>query len=73
MIFLRYLIKTLIYKYLNVTFHHQWPSLFILHMDLESQIVNSSDASSNNFDFDSETLHCTPINTMIDNFLEAPK
>jgi len=32
-----------------------------------------NDASSNNFDFDSEELHCTPIDLMIHNFLEAPK
>jgi hypothetical protein len=54
MILLRNLIKTPLYKYLNVTIHHQWPSLFTLHMNSKSQIVNSSDASFNNFDSNSE-------------------
>jgi hypothetical protein len=58
---------------LNVIVDHQWASLFTLHMDLEFQILNSSDASSNNFYFDNEELHCSLTNSMIHNFLEAPK
>ncbi len=50
MIVLQNLIKTPLYKYLNVTIHHQWASLFILHMDLKSQILNFSDTSFDNFD-----------------------
>jgi hypothetical protein len=58
---------------LNVTIHHQRAIFFTLHMDLESQILNSSDASFDNVYSDSEKLHCTPIDLMIHNFLEAPK
>ncbi len=70
---LRNLIKTPLYKDLNVIIHHQWANLFTLHMDLESQIFYFSDALSNNFDSNSEELHCTSIDLMIHNFLEAPK
>jgi hypothetical protein len=48
--------------------HHQWASLVILHMDLESQIFNYTRASSDNFDFNDEKIHCTPINLMIHYF-----
>ncbi len=58
---------------MNVSIHHQWASLFTLHMDSESQIFNSNDASSNNFHFDNEKLHCTLTYLMIHNFLEVPK
>jgi hypothetical protein len=27
------LIETPLYKYLNVSIHHQWPGLFVLHMN----------------------------------------
>jgi hypothetical protein len=37
--------KTLLYKYLNVTIHHQWASLFALHS--ESQIPTYNNALSN--------------------------
>jgi hypothetical protein len=73
MIILRDLIGTQLYKNLNVIAHHQWASLFTLHMDLEFQIFNSSDASFDNFNFDNEELHCTTTNLMIHNFLESPK
>jgi len=36
MIDLQDLFETTLYKYLNVTIHHQWASLFALDMDLES-------------------------------------
>jgi hypothetical protein len=36
MIALQDLFETTLYKYLNVTIHHQWASLFALDMDLES-------------------------------------
>jgi hypothetical protein len=58
MVILWNLIKTLLYKYSNVTIRHQWVSLFALH--LESQIPTYNNASSNNFDFDNEEIHCTP-------------
>jgi hypothetical protein len=73
MIVLRNLIETPLYKDLNVTIHHQWTSLFVLHMDLESQILTYNNASFNNFDFDNEKIHCTPINSMIHIFLNVPK
>jgi hypothetical protein len=58
---------------LNVTIHHQWANLFTLHVYIESQICNSSDASFDNLDFNNEKFHCTPIKLMIHNFLEPPK
>jgi hypothetical protein len=32
-----------------------------------------NNASSKNFDFDNEKIHYTPIDSMIHNFLDAPK
>jgi hypothetical protein len=37
-------------------------------MDSESQIFNYIGASSNNFDFDDEEIHCTPTNLMLHNY-----
>jgi hypothetical protein len=54
MVVLRYLIEPLLFKDLNVTIHHQWASLFILHMNLESQIFTYINASFNNSDSDNE-------------------
>jgi hypothetical protein len=73
MIILRDLIETPLYKDLNVTIHHQWASLFALHMNLESQILTYNNTSFNNFDFDNEETHCTPIDSMIHNFLNVQK
>ncbi len=67
------LIETPLYKDLNVTIHHQWASLFTLLMDFKSQILNSNDASFENFNSNSEKLHCTPKDLMIHNLLEVPK
>jgi hypothetical protein len=69
----RDLIKTSLYKNLNVTIHHQWASLFILNMNLESQIPIYNNASFDNFDFDNEKIHYTPTDSMIHNFLDVPK
>ncbi len=44
-----------------------------LHMHLESQIFNSSDASYDNSNSNSEKLHFTPKDLMIYNLLEVPK
>jgi hypothetical protein len=62
------LIETPLYKNLNDIIHHQWASLFILHMDSKFQFLNSSDASSDNSDSDNEKIHYTSINSMIHNF-----
>jgi hypothetical protein len=67
MIVLQDLIETPLYKYLNVTIHHQWANLFTLHMDSKSQILNFSDASSHNSNSNSEKLHYL----MIHNYLEV--
>ncbi len=40
-------------------------------MNSKSQILNN--ASFDNFDFDNEEIHCTLTNSMINNFLDAPK
>jgi hypothetical protein len=42
-------------------------------MDSQSQNLNFNDASYDNSNFDNEELYCTPIESMIHNFLEAPK
>jgi hypothetical protein len=73
MITLQDLIETPLYKDLNVTIHHQWTSLFTLHVNSEFLIFNSSDASFDNFDFNNENFHYTLIDFMIHNFLKAPK
>ncbi len=70
---LQYLSETSLYKYLNVTIHHQWASLFVLHMNLESQIPTYNNASFDNFDSNNAKMHCTPIDSMINNFLDVPK
>jgi hypothetical protein len=57
MVTLRDLIETPLYKYLNVTIHHQWASLFVLYMNSEFQIFIYNNASSDNFDFDNEKIH----------------
>jgi hypothetical protein len=65
MITLRYLIETPLYKYLNVNIHHQWASLFTLHMKSKYQIPTYNNASFSNSDSDNEKIHCTPTNSMI--------
>jgi hypothetical protein len=72
MVVLRDLIETPLYKYLNVTIHHQCASLFILHMNLEFEIPIYNNASFNNSNSSNEEIHCIPINSMIHNFLNAP-
>jgi hypothetical protein len=72
MVILRDLIEMSLYKDLNVTIHHQWASLFTLHMNSKFQILTFNNASSNNFDFDNEKMHYTPTDLMIHSFLNAP-
>jgi hypothetical protein len=52
MVDLRYLIETPLYKDLHVNIHHQWASLFVLHMNLEFEIPTYNNVSFNNFDYD---------------------
>jgi hypothetical protein len=73
MVALKNLIETPLYKHLNVTIHHQWASLFALHMNSKPQIPTYNNASFDNFNFDNEKIHCTPTNSMIHNFLNVPK
>jgi len=54
MVTLQDLIETPLYKYLNVSIHHQWASLFALHMNLEFQIPTYNNALFDNFDFNNE-------------------
>jgi hypothetical protein len=67
------LIETSLYKYLNVSIHHQWVSLFTLHINSESQIPIYNNASSDNFNSNNEKIHCTPTNSMIHNCLNVLK
>ncbi len=67
------LVETSLYKYLNVTIHHQWASLFTLHMNSDSQIPTYNNASFDNSYFNNEKIFCPPINSMIHHFLNAPK
>ncbi len=56
MVTLQNLIETPLYKYLNFKIHHQWASLFILHMNSESQIPTYNNASFDNFDSNNEKI-----------------
>ncbi len=58
---------------MNVRIHHQWASLFALHMNSKSQIPTYNNASSYNFDSKNEKIHYTPTYLMIHNFLDALK
>ncbi len=58
---------------MNITIHHQWASLFDLHMNSKSQILIYNNASFNNFGYNNEQIHYTPPNSMIHNFLNVPK
>jgi len=73
MVILQDLIETPLYKKLNVTIHHQWASLFTLHMNLKSQIPTYNNVSSDNSDSNNEKIHYTPIDSMIHKFLDAQK
>ncbi len=73
MVVLWNLIETLLYKDLNVTIHHQWASLFALHMNSKFQICTYDNASSDNFDSNNEKIHYTLTYSMTHNFLDAPK
>jgi hypothetical protein len=53
--------------------HHQWASLFALHMNLKFKISTYNNASSNNFDSNNEKTHYTPIDSMIHKFLDVRK
>ncbi len=48
MVTLRNLIQTPLYKDLNVSIHHQWASLFVLHMNSKSQILTYNNGSFEN-------------------------
>jgi len=73
MVVLRDLIQTPLYKYLNVTIHHQWTCLFILYMNSKFQIPTYKNASSDNSDIGNEKIHYTLIVSMIHNFLNEKK
>jgi len=73
MVALRNLIESPLYKNLNVFIHHQWVSLFVLHMNLKFKIYTYNNASFDNSNFNNEKIYCTPIDSMIHNFLNAPK
>jgi hypothetical protein len=73
MVALWYLIGTPLYKDLNVSIHHQWASLFALHMNSKFQIPTYNDVSTNNYNSNNEKIHCTPTNSMIHNYLNVPK
>jgi hypothetical protein len=42
-------------------------------MNLEFRIPTYNNASSNNFNFNNEKIQCTPINSVIYKFIDAPK
>jgi hypothetical protein len=73
MVTLQYLIKTTLYKYLNVRIHHQWASLFALHMNSNFLIPTCNNASFDNYDSNNEKIHYTLTYSMIHDFLNDPK
>jgi hypothetical protein len=72
MVTLRGLIEIPLYKNLNINIHHQWASLFALHMNSKFQIPTYNDVSSDNYNSNNEKIHCTPTNSMIHNYLNVP-
>ncbi len=58
---------------MNATIHHQWASLFALHMNSKPQIPTYNNASFDNVNFDNEKIDCTSTDSMIHNFLDIPK
>ncbi len=48
-------------------------SLFTLHINSKSQLLTYNNASSYNSNSNNEKIHCTPINSKIHNFFDAPK
>jgi hypothetical protein len=73
MVVLRDLIETPLYKYLTITIHHQWACLFALCMNSKFQIPTYNNTSSDNSHRDNEKIHCTLIDSMIHDFLDAKK
>jgi hypothetical protein len=73
MIALQDLIETPLYKNLNVTIHNQWKIIFSLIINSNFETQNHDNSSFDNFISKIEEKHCTPIDSMIRNFLEAPK
>ncbi len=67
------LIEISLYKYLNSTIHHQWASLFALHMNLELQIITYNNGSFDNVNFDNEEIDYISTYSMIHKFLDIPK
>jgi molybdopterin biosynthesis enzyme len=57
MVALQNLIETPLYKDLNVTIHHQWASIFALHVNSKFQIPTYDNSSFDNLDFDNEEIH----------------
>ncbi len=56
------LIETPLYKYLNVSIHHQWVSLFTLHINWESQIPTFVERLSDSLIKALHTLHASKLN-----------
>jgi len=67
------LIEIPLYKKLNITIHHQWASLFDLHMNSKSHFPIYNNASFNNSSYNNEKIHYTLPNSMIHYFLDVPK
>jgi len=42
-------------------------------MNSKSQLPTYNNASFHNYDYNNEKIHCTPIDSMIHNFFDAPK
>jgi len=73
MVDLQDLLKTPLYQNLNVRIHHQWTSLFVLHMNLKFKILIYSNASFDDYSSNNEEIHCTLIDSMIHIFKNVPK
>jgi hypothetical protein len=61
-LFYKILMETPLYTYLNITIHHQWASLFTLHMNLEFQILIYNNASDNSNSDNENTLYNNKFN-----------
>jgi hypothetical protein len=73
MITLQDLIETPLYKKMNVTIHYLWTIYFSLNINSNFETQNHDNSSFNNSNSENEEKNYMPIDSMIHNFLEAPK
>jgi hypothetical protein len=72
MLALKDLISTPLYSNLNVTIYTQWSNLFSMHTTLYNQTNDKNILSCDDSNLENEDrVTCAPIDSMINNFLNA--